>query len=219
LARRYFQSVPGTKLRVRTLDVLVPHSGNVCARSAIKQQSIMGSAGRYGKIIPINETYHAAASAYGMARTDLPPVQIPKTTAGLGRGPACFEFEIRGNPIETPVSRSRSALRFEGKAFLIPPSGGNTSAFLPQVRRRQVIRAFFGSARSVSIESQDDRVTFRPTGILARGWIPADKGKRSNQSGQRLRAWSCVTFRHSGHRVAPSRFPRRERQPPSAIRA
>jgi hypothetical protein len=84
-----------------------------------------------------------------------------KTTDGVWVGGQPVSSSDPDNPIE--LGRAvLSALAGSKEGVPHPSIWGDTSAFLLKFAGAKSFRAFFGSARSVSIESQDDRVTFRP---------------------------------------------------------
>jgi len=117
-------------------------------------------------------------------------IQIPKPQPGLGGGQPVSS----SNP-GNPSTLGRAVLSaLAGSKEGVPSSiWGDTSAVLLKFAGAKSFRAFFGSARSVSIDVTGDRVTFRPYRNLGSrdGYRPI-KGKDRTKSGQRPRAWSCV---------------------------
>jgi hypothetical protein len=84
-----------------------------------------------------------------------------KTTAGLWVGGEPVSSSDPGNLID--LGRAiLSALAGSKEGVPHPSIWGDTTAFLRKCAGAKSFRAFFGSARYVSIELRDDRVTFTP---------------------------------------------------------
>jgi hypothetical protein len=84
-----------------------------------------------------------------------------KTTAGLWVGGEPVSSCDPGNPIE--LGRAiLSALAASREGVPHPSIWGDTTAPLRKCAGAKSSRAFFGSARHVSIELRNDRVTFTP---------------------------------------------------------